>query len=218
MKASIRFNSPLFLFLFFSAPFLLMAQKPVGKDSLPEKNGKREFLEMRGIVKSAKTSAKGSEFPLDSVIVCIFGDTSKPALLTIFGDKKGKADFRLPFNKKFTITVSRRGYVTKILEVNTKIPANKREAYLFPFSVDLFKDVYEVDFSILKRPIGKVTFNTNASGFDYDYTYTDRVNAQLKGVYKDYFLLEEVVDSSGKPDVVVPKDVKKKNAKGSGSK
>ena len=166
---------------------------------------------MRGVVKSAKTSAKGKEIPLDSGIVCVYSDTTKPALLTVITDSKGKCEFRLPFNKKFVITISRKGYVTKLLEINTKVPNDKREAYLFPFSVDLFKDVYQVDFSILKRPIGRIAYSINQSQFDYDYTYTDRVNAQLKGVYSDYFLLETIVEDSTNAEVVVPKEEKKQN-------
>ncbi|MCC7301691.1 MAG: hypothetical protein IT233_03520 [Bacteroidia bacterium] len=187
----------------------LSAQKIAEPDSLPGEKGKKEYLEMRGVVKSARTTAKGSEYPLDSAIIRIYSDTTKPALLTVFTEKKGKCEFRLPFNKRFFIKISKKGFVTKIVEVNTKIPPAKKGIYIFPFSVDLFKEVYEVDFSILKRPIAKVAFSINNSQFDYDYVYTDRVNAQLKGVYSDYFLLEDALDTT-KTEVIVPQDSKKK--------
>lgn len=208
MNSSIKSGfSSLAVFLL-TCCFSLAAQKIADKDTLPGTKGAKEYLEMRGVVKSARTTAKGSEFPLDSAIILIYTDTTKPPLLTVRSEKKGKCEFRLPLNKKFVIRISKQGYVTKIIEVNTKTPANKKGIYIFPFSVDLFKNVYEVDFSILKRPIARVTYSINNSQFDYDYAYTDRVNAQLKGIYSDYFLLEDTQDSS-KTEIIIPKEEKK---------
>lgn len=203
-----RFFIPWLLILSLAIPSAY-SQKIADKDSMPGVKGAKEYLEMRGVVKSARTTAKGSEAPMDSAVIRIYSDTTKPALLTVYTEKKGKCEFRLPLNKRFFIHISKKGFVTKIIEVNTKTPANKKGIYIFPFSADLFKNVYEVDFSILKRPIARVTYSTTHSQFDYDYAYTDRVNAQLKGVYSDYFLLEDAMDTT-KTEVIIQQDVKKK--------
>ncbi len=183
--------------------FKAYAESPgSSQDSLLNVKSKKEYLEMRGIIKTSKTSENGQEKLLDSAMVRIYSDTTKPALLNMLTDKKGKCDFKLPLGKKFYVLVSKSGYTTKMLEINTKVPSKKKFAYIFPFSVDLFETVDGVDFSILKKPIGKIAYYTNKEMFDYDYAYTNRVNADLKHIYKDYYI--HMVE----PDTTAPQKIK----------
>ena len=167
-----------------------------GIDTLLKDKTKKEYLEMRGIVLQSKRTEKGEGKLLDSAMVTIYDGTHKP-LVTFRTTKKGKCDFRLPLNQKFTIEVTRKGYVTKFLEVNTKVPDDKKAAYIFPFSIDIFEAVKGLDVSVLKKPIAKVNYSFSQDHFSYDFTYTDRINNELKKMYKNYYFLQTVENEVG---------------------
>jgi hypothetical protein len=199
---------------FFCSLILILGYTPVfsqANDSLIKDKTKKEYLEMRGVVKISKTSEKGIYQLLDSALVRIYSDTLKPCLLALFTDKKGKCDFRLPLNRKYFIVISKPGYVPKKLEVTTAVPVEKRSAFIFPFSVDIFVIVEGLDVSPLRKPIAKIFYATNDDHFIYDYTYTNKVNADLKKLYKEYYSL--VVQEMDTVSTVVPppQDNKKKS-------
>jgi len=171
-------------------------------DSLLNDKKKKEYLEMRGIVKQSKVSEKGNDELLDSAVIRIYSDQGpRVLLLELYTNKKGKCDFRLPLNQRFIIEFSKEGYVTKYIEVNSKIPKDKEAAYIFPFYVDIFEDIKGLDVSVLKKPIAKITYATNKSQFDYDYAYTNKINNDLKKLYKNYYFLQQIeIDSGQSPD------------------
>ena len=167
-----------------------------GIDTLLKDKTKKEYLEMRGIVMQSKRTEKGEGKLLDSAMVTIYDGLHKP--LVIFRtNKKGKCDFRLPLNQKYTIEVTCTGFVTKFLEVNTKVPDDKKAAYIFPFSIDIFEAVKGLDVSVLKKPIAKVNYSFSQDHFSYDFTYTDRINNELKKMYKNYYFLQTVENEVG---------------------
>lgn len=190
--------------------------RPV-RDSLKQDKTKKEYLEMRGVVKVSKTSEKGTYKLLDSALVSIYSDTLKSCLLSVYTDKKGKCDFILPLNRKFFIVISKPGFVSKKLEVNTLVPSDKKSAFIFPFSVDIFEKVEGLDVSPLKKPIARIFYSTNDDHFIYDYTYTNKVNADLKKLYKDYYklVIQDISDSLPKQDSTgnVPAPKKKTSPK-----
>lgn len=168
---------------------------------------------MRGIVMQSKKSEKGEAKLLDSANINIYNGDHK-LLVTFTSSRKGKCDFRLPLDKKFIIEVTRKGFVTKFLEVDSKVPKEKKAAYIFPFSIDIFEDVKGLDVSILKKPIAKINYSFSMDHFAYDYSYTDRINKGLEKMYKDFYFLNTVVTDLGSDSVKVdnknPKDPKKK--------
>ena len=101
-------------------------------------------------------------------------------------DKKGKVDFKVPINKDFFIEFSKPGYVSKIIQVNTHMPPERKLAFIFPFEVNIFKEVEGLDVSILKKPVAKVVYNLIEHQFDYDDGFTNQVNSKLKILYKEY--------------------------------
>lgn len=106
-------------------------------------------------------------------------------------DDNGKCRIELPINKKYTMIVGKEGYVTKIITINAWVPTNSERNYLFPFEVDIFEKLKDLDIAILSKPIAKINFNNFTRQFDYDYNYTARINASIKRLYQDYYLLEK---------------------------
>lgn len=151
---------------------------------------------MRGLIFVSKTSEKGEAKLLDSATVNIY-TIERKYLVTFNSTKKGKCEFRLPLNSKFIVEVTRAGMVTKYLEVNTTVPKEKRAAFIFPFTIDIFADIKGLDVSILKKPIAKVGYSYTNDHFNYDYTYTDRINNDLKKMYKDFYFIQTLDEEIG---------------------
>ena len=45
--------------------------------------------------------------------------------------------------------------------------------------------------TILKKPIAKVTFDPIYNQFQYDDSYTSRINFEIKKMYKNYYEIEK---------------------------
>lgn len=151
---------------------------------------KDHYLEIKATVRQSKGEDKDAESkPLDSVLVTIFnGDIPYSEVWT---NKKGKSTFKLPLDKSLTIQVSKKGFVTKSISVNTKVPFEDRDAFNFSCDVDIFEEVNGLDVTILKSPIARITYSPSLGTFQYDISYTNKVNVELKKMYKKYYQLQE---------------------------
>ena len=98
----------------------------------------------------------------------------------------------LALNKNLKIEISKKGFVTKYIAVNTKIPASEKDAFSFNCDVDIFEEVTNLDVTILKSPIAKITYSPSMEQFQYDIAYTNKINLELKNMYKKYYALQEV--------------------------
>jgi|GEM_PF-6238599 len=149
-------------------------------------------LEMRGMVRESKGAQDAQEKAkgLDSAEVLV---KNERGVTVIYGltDHKGRCLFRLPFNRRFTIHVLKKGYVEKMIEVNTRIPAEQEKTCSFTFDVDIFEQIGGLDVSVLSRPIARVHYRPLTKQFVYDAEYTNRVNSELKKMYRDYYALQK---------------------------
>ena len=178
------------------------------------------YLEMKGTINRFVPEAeKGEKLPpLGGASIHVFYGTTEYA--TTITNDKGKCTFNLPLNRIFKVQVSKYGYVTKFFEVNTKVPAINLGKFSFNFDVDLFEEIKKLDVNVLKKPIAKVTFDVIYDRFQYDESYTGRINFDIKKMYKSYYELQKAqTDSiarykSGKPAVTPPDDSKKKTPPG----
>jgi|SRR3989344_7234141 len=151
---------------------------------------KDQFLEIKATVRQSKGEEKdGESKPLDSVLVTIYnGDIPYSELWT---NKKGKCSFKLPLDKSLTIQVSKKGFVTKSISVNSKVPFDDRDAFNFSCDVDIFEEINGLDVTVLNSPIAKITYSPSLATFQYDISYTNKVNVELKKMYKKYYKLQE---------------------------
>ena len=175
------------------------------KDSVVANNSKDYYLEVKCFVRQSKGNEKmqGDEGkPLDSVLISIYNNDIPYS--EYWTSKKGKCSFRLPLDRSMRLDVTKPGFVTKSILVNTKIPADKKDAFSFSFDVDIFEEVKGLDVSVLKNPIAKVVYNSALGSFEYDVNYTTRINNDLKKMYKNYYHLQKVAaDSAARANSVV---------------
>lgn len=182
------------------------AKKSAPTAKIDSSKAKDQYLEIKATVRLSKGEEKEAESkPLDSVLITIFnGDIPYSEIWT---NKKGKSIFKLPLDKNLTIQVSKKGFVTKSISVNTKVPFDDRDAFNFSCDVDIFEEVEGLDVTILKSPIAKITYSTSLGSFQYDISYTNKVNVELKKMYKKYYKLQE----DQKDSVITTTNVKKKS-------
>lgn len=171
----------------------LFIKPPISLGGDTTKN-KDFYLEMKANVRMQKGDIKEENNPLDSAWVTVFqGEVPFSEFMT---NKKGKCSFKLPLDKVFKIEVSKSGFVTKIIEVNTKVPNEKKDAYSFVFDIDIFEEVKGLDVSVLQKPVARVTFNNLETRFAYDVSYTSKINLELKKMYKNYYDLQKIASDS----------------------
>jgi hypothetical protein len=174
----------------------------------------KEYLKMNGIVKESREKDEGFESTrlIDSAEISVYTHDNV-LLATFITNKKGKCEFKLPLNKKFIIRVTKKGYVTKFIEVNSKVPHDKKKEYVFPFQVDIFEEIKGLDVSVLNNPVAKITYSTFEERFVYDVNYTNKINADLKKMYKDYYFLQQMEEDSLSGNKATEKDKRDKKKK-----
>lgn len=151
--------------------------------------GVKNYVEMKGNIKLLKDKDK-EKGGIDSALVSILNE-KKELVTAFYSNRKGKVDFKLPLQRKFSIEISKKGCVSKIIEINTKMPQNKVKNYEFSFDIGIFEEVKGLNVSVLKKPIAKINYNTFMSVFDYDYNYTGKINTEIEKMYRDYYDLQQ---------------------------
>ncbi len=182
-----------FLFSLFALTFSSNSFAQEGKQPPPIDSAQAAtyYVEMKGTINRFVPEAEQGEKlpPLGGASVQVFYGTTE--YTTALTTEKGKCSFKLPLNRTFKVLVSKYGYVPKFFEVNTKVPPQNLGTYTFNFDVDLFEEIKKLDVSVLKKPIAKVTFDVIYTRFQYDESYTGRINFDIKKMYKNYFLLQK---------------------------
>ena len=124
--------------------------------------------------------------------ITVYLDSSRTIVRNVESDEKGWATYRMPIQKFYTITIAKKGFVTKIITVDAKMPKSFQTSdYFFELSVDLFEEIATLDVSMLKKPVAKIFFNTFNKNFDYDFNYTVKILGDLKKLYDDHKLLSK---------------------------
>jgi hypothetical protein len=166
--------------------------KPVSPEQMKLDSAKAKdyYLELKATIRQSKgDEQEGQSLPLDSVLITIYsGDLPISELWT---NKKGKCSFKLGLDKNLKIQISKPGFVTKYIAVNTKTPATERDAFSFNCDIDIFEEVKGLDVTVLKQPVAKITYSPSLEGFQYDVAFTNKVNLELKKMYKNYYKLQE---------------------------
>jgi len=169
------------------------AKKPISKtpaEKIDSAKLKDYYLELRATVRQSKGQEKDTEsLPLDSVLITVYGN-DVPMTKT-WTNKKGKCNIKLPLDKNIRIQIFKKGFVAKSIAVNTKVPAKDLDIFSFSCDVDIFEEIAGLDVTVLNSPIAKITYSPSLGTFQYDVSYTNKVNVELKKMYKKYYALQE---------------------------
>lgn len=148
------------------------------------------YLEVNGSIREMKNinTDSGDNPWLDSAVVTVY--LNNAVYTRVLTTRRGKCTFRLPLDRLYTVELSKPGYVSKRFEVNTKTPPNKKDAFDFYFDMNIFEYIEGLDAKVLDKPIAIVYYNVTNNQFEYDAAYTNRINNDLKLMYRNYYLLE----------------------------
>lgn len=164
---------------------ILMFSLPTNTHAFKTFNTETEenyYVEFKGLV-----TERNEEGLFDAVITVYSKNAG--VFTTVATNHDGKCNFKLPFNKIFTIEFSKKGYVSKKISINTTVPYMHKGNLKFAYTVSLFEEILEIDVSALKAPLAKIVFNGARGHFDYDYRYTMAINKDIEKRYQDYYLL-----------------------------
>ena len=92
-----------------------------------------------------------------------------------------KFEFPLEYDCDYVFSFIKEGYVTKKVQVSTKVPKEKQslEFEAFKFDVEIFKQYAGVNTVIYNQPVGKIRFNDVLNEFDYDTDYTKSIQSEI---------------------------------------
>lgn len=91
---------------------------------------------------------------------------------------------KLDFNNSFLLFFSKPGYITKSIEVNTTVSAERERQSFEPYKigVKLFKQYQGINIVVYNQPVAKIRFSPIIDDFDYDVDYTKSILSKLEPI------------------------------------
>lgn len=129
---------------------------------------------------------------------------------------KSKFEFPLEYDCDYVFSFMKDGYVTKKVQVSTKVPKEKQtlEFESFKFDVEIFKQYEGVNTVIYNQPVGKIRFNDVLNEFDYDTDYTKSIQSEITKA--DEALKEKAKEELKQAAVVVKTEPQVSNSNSGG--
>ncbi len=160
-------------------------------DTTETRDPKKYYLKINGVIKDSKGPDKADEKVVVKGAIIKIINSNNYLVASYFTDKKGKLSFQLPLDKKFKVIIQKKGYVSKIVEINTMLPKDVNNAFVFTVDVALFAEVKNLNTDVLLKPIARIQYDKMSKDFNYDIAYTHKINGELKKMYKEYYTLKK---------------------------
>ncbi|MEO5643812.1 MAG: hypothetical protein ABIQ40_07740, partial [Bacteroidia bacterium] len=125
---------------------------------------------------------KGKDIPVDACVVNLY----KGSTLVIPSSTSSNGKFKVvvPHDGDYILQITKPGYITKRIAINTfNVPDDRTGGPFATFEVDidLFKLFPGLDYSVLNNPVARIIYNPAPAvdDFDYDKIYTAQIQSQL---------------------------------------
>ncbi len=137
-----------------------------------------------------KGKIKKDNKPLGGVTIQVTGNGVAPQ--TITSKENGGFSIVLDLQKSYSVTFIKSGLVSKLIEFNTKVPADVADIlYQFDFKIDLFDDLAGVsNNNAMLKPVARVAYNPTYENFMDDENYTKQVRNEQENARK---IAEEIL-------------------------
>ncbi len=154
------------------------------------------YLEVRGV------SELDME-PLPGATANLYEGGSK--IKSIKTGSDGSFSFRLEINKQYTIEIEKDGLISKRISFNTTMPDEEKGAWMNEFSMGLLRSCSGVDYSVLKEPVDKVSFDSKRREFISDKQYVTGMRSRIENMMmkNDQCLLDSYESAIKKGDQLV---------------
>lgn len=152
--------------------FLITCYKAMGS-SWP-KNDSSACLEIDGVIVNA---ASGDQNTCTIELIC-----SNTVIETVVL-KEGKKRFKFTLNKnnEYSIRISRKGYITKLVGVDTHMPGDPSELYGFSFETKLLEESgsEKLNKEYPDVPIALIYFDHRKDCFQHNKIYTSKIKKEI---------------------------------------
>lgn len=140
-------------------------------DSEETSNG-FEVLDISGIISN-------DDYGLPNVLVELYENNK---VVDSFETKKnGKFKFTLISDEIYTIQLTKDGYYTKRISVNTKMPKGYDNVYSFDFDINIdLKEGKNYDSQLVEYPSALIEFDKKKDEYVFDKTYTKTYFTELE--------------------------------------
>ncbi len=129
------------------------------------------YLEVRGI-------AEFDMQPLSQVTANLYDGSNLVKSAKTGSD--GRFSFKLEPNKQYTIEIEKDGMVSKRISFDTRMPDEEKGTWMNEFSMGLVKPCSGVDYSVLKEPVDKVSFDAKRREFISDKSYVNNMRSRME--------------------------------------
>ena len=121
---------------------------------------------------------KAEDVSMDSAVAKLLKNGT--LVSTIVTKADGVVTFNLEPNSDYTIEISKQGYVSKIISINTKVPDYETKAYEVAFSILLFIPCPGLDYSVLKDPVVRLEYNDLRGDFLPEKKYDEIMGSKMQ--------------------------------------
>ena len=99
----------------------------------------------------------------------------------ILKDGKKKFTFQLHKNQNYTIRLSKKGYISKLICIDTRINKAYEDLYLFAFDTKMVSLVEsdKLNKDLIDHPVALIYFDVRKDCFDYNKAYTAKMKKEL---------------------------------------
>ena len=89
---------------------------------------------------------------------------------------------KLDYDKEYTITYTKKGYVSQVYQINTKVDKERIEETFInkEVMVELFQNVDGVNVDLMKQPVAKIFYDELLYDFDEDEAYSVIMKPQIE--------------------------------------
>ncbi len=131
-----------------------------------------------------KGKIKKDNKPSGGVTIQIAGAGITPQ--TVTSKENGSFSFVLDLQKSYSITFSKAGLVSKLIEFSTKLPPDQADIiYQFDFNLDLFDDLAGVSHNdAMTKPVARISYNPTYENFMDDENYTRKIRVEQEAARK----------------------------------
>lgn len=152
--------------------FLISCYKAIGAEF--RFTNENNCLEIDGKISNATEKGEG---------YCTIELISENAIVSSVVLTGGKKKFKLLLKKNanYSIRISRKGYISKLISVDTKIDSPEEELYRFSFETSLLKESSATDMNkeLLDFPVTLIYFDRKKDCFIYDKEYTTKIKKEV---------------------------------------
>lgn len=101
---------------------------------------------------------------------------------------KRKFSFNLLKNRNYSIRLKQKGFIDKVVVINTEIPYFQEDAYGFFFETSLLnaKDMAKISKDVLSMPVARIFFDSKRGYFYYDRAYSENIRREMLARYVRY--------------------------------